>query len=303
MRRVHAERTPEKSLPTAQGGWPFRTAPSFYHAPWSRSHSTLDVTGRANQNEPGQRIRKRGEWMNSYFPVLILNARPAAGKSEIIHALSGVPQEERIQRFHIGSMHVLDDFPMLWTWFEEDMLLESVFQHPRLHTTPDGYFLYEDLWHLLIRRLALEYEKWHRDRFAESTAVIEFSRGAASGGYRKAYPHLGTTILKQASALYVQVSYAESLRKNRARYNPDRPDSILEHGLSDAKMERLYRDDDWGDFSSADPQYLLTAGKKVPYVTFENEDDVTTRAGEPLLQRLETACGTLWDRYRALQAV
>ncbi len=39
-----------------------------------------------------------------FFPVLILNARPAAGKSEIIHALKSTPVEERIARFHIGPL-------------------------------------------------------------------------------------------------------------------------------------------------------------------------------------------------------
>jgi hypothetical protein len=32
----------------------------------------------------------------------------------------------------------------------------------------------------------------------------------------------------------------------------------------------------------------------VPYVVFDNEDDVTTRGGEALLGRLEQALGKLW---------
>jgi hypothetical protein len=237
--------------------------------------------------------------MQSHFPILILNARPAAGKSEIIHALREIPDQERLDQFHIGPIYILDDFPMLWTWFEEDMLLETVFQRPRLYTTPDGYFLTDDYWHLLIRRLAQEYEKYRRDNGSMHTVVIEFSRGASHGGYRQAYPHLGLTILGQAVSLYVQVSYAESLRKNRARYNPNRPDSILEHGLSDKKMERLYREDDWMLFASAPSGYLESAGVNVPYFTLENEDDVTTGGGEPLLSRLEAACSRLWDLHRS----
>jgi len=240
--------------------------------------------------------------MDSIFPILILNARPAAGKSEIIQALRKIPVDERIERFHLGPIHVLDDFPMLWAWFEEDMLLESEFHRPRLHTTPDGYFLFKDLWDLLIRRLVLDYEKWHRDRTGES-ALIEFSRGLSIGGYQQAFPHLGGAILSQASCLYIEVSYDESMRKNRRRYNPDRPDSILEHALSDEKMARLYRGDDWRSFTSGESGYFECLGLQVPFVIFRNEDDVTTRGGEALLSRLETACTTLWELHRSRRTV
>ena len=238
-----------------------------------------------------------------FFPVLILNARPAAGKSEIIHALKTTPVEERIARFHIGPLHILDDFPMIWAWFEEDHLLEAVFHQPRLHTTADEYFLTNDLWHLLIERLSLEYEKWQRDTPEDRTVVFEFSRGGEHGGYEAAYKHLSREILSLAACLYVDVTYEESLRKNRARFNPERPDSILEHGLPDEKLERLYRQDDWSSFSSGDAQYLSVQGIQVPYVNFENDDDVTSNEGEALHQRLEERLGTLWSLWQRRPAV
>ena len=37
------------------------------------------------------------------FDVIILNGRPAAGKSEVIDYLKKVPLEERVRRFHIGE--------------------------------------------------------------------------------------------------------------------------------------------------------------------------------------------------------
>ena len=239
----------------------------------------------------------------TFFPVLILNARPAAGKSEIIHALKTTPVEERIARFHIGPLHILDDFPMIWAWFEEDHLLETVFHQPRLHTTADEYFLTNDLWHLLIERLSLEYEKWRRDTPEDHTVVLEFSRGGEHGGYEAAYKHLSREILNLAACLYVDVTYEESLRKNRARFNPKRPDSILEHGLPDEKLERLYRQDDWSSFSSGDPQYLSLQDIQVPYVNFENSDDVTSNGGEALHQRLEERLATLWSLWQRRPAV
>ena len=87
--------------------------------------------------------------------------------------------------------------------------------------------------------------------------------------------------------VYVRVSYSESLRKNRRRFNPGKPDSILEHGLPDKKLERLYRDDDWDDFCADDANFLTVRDHSVPYVVFENEDDVTTENTDRLAARLD----------------
>ncbi len=240
--------------------------------------------------------------LDTVFPILILNARPAAGKSEIIHHLQQVPLAERIARFHIAELDVIDDFPMLWTWFEEDALLERM-GHPRLHTDADGYFKVAHLWNLLIERMGLEYQKRLRDAdyHRRYTTLIEFSRGTSHGGYTTAYRHLTQRIVDWASTLYVHVSYGESLRKNRARFNPEHPDSILEHGLSDEKMDRLYREDDWANFTKGDPAYVTLERGKIPYAVFENEDDVTTEPGPALSERLERTLHRLWARHRALR--
>jgi hypothetical protein len=234
----------------------------------------------------------------SIFPILILNALPAAGKSEIIAYLRSIPEDIRARRFYVGPMHILDDFPMLWTWFEEDDLLEHAFHRPRLHTTREGYFVHQDLWHLLIRRLSLEYEKLRRDETKPFTALIEFSRGEAQGGYRTAYRHLGAEVLMEGAALYVRVSFEEALRKNRERRNPERRDSILEHSLSDDKMVRLYRADDWERFSGGEVSYLDVEGTRVPQVVFDNHDDLTTAGGERLGRRLERRLGLLWHLWK-----
>ncbi len=241
--------------------------------------------------------------MHDYFPILILNARPAAGKSEIINYLNQIGTADRIARFHIGLMHILDDFPMLWSWFEEDDILAHVFQRPRLHTTPEGYFIHEDLWHLLIRRLSLEYYKWSRDMQEAHTCLIEFSRGTSAGGYQSAYQHLSEQILEQAVCLYINVSYTESRRKNLRRKNIERRDSILEHSLEESKMEKLYRHDDWSVFTDNDPDFLLVKGFKIPYTVLENEDDVTTQGGETLATRLENRLDHLWALWQQRQAV
>lgn len=239
--------------------------------------------------------------MSTTLDVLILIARPAAGKSEIIDFLKRADPDTRAQRFHIGPFTEIDDFPMLWTWFEEDAILAEL-GHPRLHTDADGTFKDHILWHLLIRRISLEYHKLLRDQPALHTAggtvILEFARGAEHGGFTGAFDHLAPDILARAGVLYLDVSWEESLRKNRRRFNPDRPDSILEHGLPDAKLEKLYKESDWADFSGSDPAWLTVQGVRVPYVVFDNHDDVTTNQPELLAARLEDCLNQLWGLHQ-----
>lgn len=230
------------------------------------------------------------------FDILLLIARPAAGKSEVIDYLKKVSVAERLNRFHIGFFEEIDDFPMLWTWFEEDALLEKM-GHPRLHTTPDGYFKYVYLWDLLIERICLEYQKLMRD-FEGDTVILEFSRGSEHGGFERAFAHISEDILKNMAILYIDVPWEESLRKNRNRFNPDRPDSILEHGLPDEKLEKMYRHTDWHDIIRDQPESISIKGIDVPYIVFDNADDVTTAQGPELGARLEKVLATLWDRYQ-----
>ena len=235
------------------------------------------------------------------FAVLILIGRPASGKSEIIHFLTQLPDDTRRERFHLARLEVLDDFPMIWAWFEEDDILSDVFGLPRLHSDEDRYFKFRELWQVLIERLSLDYDKRVRDNSSyhdHTTALIEFARGSEHGGYAEAFQHVSDQILKRAGVVYVRVPFEESLRKNRRRFNPHKPDSILEHGLPDIKMERLYRDDDWTDLASAESGFLDLHGQRVPYVVFPNEDDVTTGKPDQLAARLESVLNQLWELYR-----
>ena len=235
--------------------------------------------------------------MDNIFDIIILNGRPASGKSEVIDYLKKTPVEIRQRRFHIGEFDEIDDFPMLWTWFEEDAILEKILNKPRLHSDKDGYFFWEYLWHLLIERISMEYSKRLRDKpnfHNKYTALIEFSRGSEHGGYRAAYPHLSDEILKRAAIFYIDVSFEESLRKNRQRFNPAKPDSILEHGLPDAKLTRLYKDCDWEEFRGNDPEFIKIKGHKVPYVVLHNEPDITTARDENLGRVLEELLNKLW---------
>lgn len=238
---------------------------------------------------------------NDTFDILILIGRPASGKSEIIDFLTRIPDAMRRARFHITRLQVLDDFPILWGWFEEDDILSKKFGLPRLHSDEQQNFKNQELWHVLIERLNLEYAKRVRDDASyheHTTALIEFSRGSEHGGYAEAFQHVSDEIIERAGIVYVRVPFEESLRKNQRRFNPNKPDSILEHGLTDDKMERLYREDDWVILAPDDSGHLSIHGRRVPYAVFPNEDDVTTDKPEQLSARLQSVLDKLWQLYR-----
>lgn len=237
--------------------------------------------------------------MKTIFDKIILLGRPASGKSEIIHYLKNTELDERKKRFHTGKLTDIDDFPMLWTWFEEDAILEKVFNKPRLHSDSEGYFLHEYLWHLLIERISMDYAKHKRDNkdAANTTYLIEFSRGTEHGGYKEAFKHLSKELLEGAAIIYVNVPFEESLRKNRKRFNPDKPDSILEHGLPDSKLERLYKEVDFHEVIAGTKDYLNINGVEVPYVIFEN---MPSKTDDPALlgPAMDEVITKLWSLYK-----
>jgi hypothetical protein len=234
--------------------------------------------------------------MRQTFENIILIGRPAAGKSEVIDFLKKTPEGERCRRFHIGKFVELDDFPMLWQWFEQDAILEKILNKPRMMTDKDGYFLHEYQWHMLIERLSLDYAKFQRDHKDDAdaqTALIEFARGSEHGGFKAAFQHLSNDILTSGVILYIYVTWEESLCRNRRRFNPERPDSILEHGLPDEKLERLYKESDWEDIASKDPDFIEIKGHKVPYGVFVNVPEKTDDPAK-IGSHLEKVAARLW---------
>ncbi len=235
------------------------------------------------------------------FDILFLIGRPAAGKSEIIDYLKRQEIHERRAQFKIAAFEEFDDFPIIWSWFEEDTILSRRGKQ-RLHSDEKGYFLDNDYWNVLIERLEMDYWKREKEQAAfgkKRTAIIEFARGVEHGGFSTAFQQFSPDLLERAAVLYIQVPFEESLRKNRERKNPDRPHSILEHSLEDEKIFYLYKEVDWEELSGDDPEYLHISGVKVPYMVFKNGDDVTTGAGThpEMSSRLKNDLSALWKLY------
>jgi thymidylate kinase len=209
------------------------------------------------------------------IPYLILLGRPASGKTELIQFLKGLPTSERARAYHLGSLHVLDDFPILWEKFVEDDIWELL-GRGRLHSRRcrENYavadpLLWDFLLHKLNERLSSEPVR------PGETVVLEFSRGG-----REAYAHalnlLPLAVLADGAILYLSVSYEESLRRNRARYDRDRRDGLLTHSVPEEEMAGTYREDDWAELAPKEAGYLTIRGHRVPYITVPNEPEPKT---------------------------
>ena len=156
------------------------------------------------------------------FDHLFILGRPASGKSEFLDFMTKLTATERIDRFHIGDMVMMDDFVWLWEKFEEDNLWEKV-RGERLHSkrAGEGYILDSaNLFDFLMEKFNHEITKRYLndvDFYDDNTLLVEFSRGGERP-YAPALDHLSPEIYEHAAILYVDVTGEESIRRNEARY-------------------------------------------------------------------------------------
>ncbi len=230
------------------------------------------------------------------FPVVILIGRPAAGKSEIIDYLKGMPDGARCAKLHLAPFVEIDDFPWVWQIFEDDLVWERLGRE-RLLTDSKLYFKDPFTWNFLIGKINLEFEKiLARDAefLCAHTILVEFSRGGENG-FAEAFRYLSDEILRRAVIVYVSVSYEESCRRNRRRARKGLEHSILYHSLSDAKMEAYYRTNDWAELSQGkDAGVIEVREHRIPFVVFQNEPEQTDDPAK-LGPALERAFGRLWE--------
>jgi hypothetical protein len=126
--------------------------------------------------------------------------------------------------------------------------------------------------------------------------LFEFARGG-SHGIRHALDVISPEVLSRAGILYIQVSYEESVRKNRRRFKPELAHSILYHSLPDEKMEFYYKENDWNQIATGSDGVISPKGIKVPFSVLPNEPEVTDDV-KKLEPALKSALDKLWGLYR-----
>ncbi|MGB9860984.1 MAG: hypothetical protein ACPLRP_01490 [Candidatus Bipolaricaulaceae bacterium] len=229
------------------------------------------------------------------IPYLVLLGRPASGKTELIQFLRALPSTERACAYHLGALRVLDDFPILWEKFVEDDLWELL-GRGRLHSrrVKENYAVANPLlWDFLLHRLSERIRK--EPARPGETVIVEFSRGGPEA-YAHALALLPSAVLAGGAVLYLSVSYEESLRRNRNRYDRDRRDGLLTHSVPEEEMARTYGEDDWEKLAPKEAGYLTIRGYRVPYVTVRNEPEPKTFGD--FSRRFSPAIGELFWLWR-----
>lgn len=211
------------------------------------------------------------------FDIIIFLGRPAAGKSEVIDFLKRISFKERLEKYYMGSIAEMDDFKFLWQRGEKDDQNESrdLARQDTEKIDIGGYkVLSQHIYLKLIEDINQYYCKNYNSNqfFLENTLFIEFSRGGEKG-YLNSLQRLDREILERAIIYYIDASYQEVIKKNKRRYDPDKPDSILHHIVPFEVME-LYKTDDWYQLTE-NKEYIEINNIRIPYAVFHNEPEKT----------------------------
>jgi len=232
------------------------------------------------------------------FNNLFILGRPAAGKSELIDFLKRMSIAERAERFHIGKFEEVDDFPWLWEVYLEDNEREKRGAE-RLFTedTPVGLSLKcqtfrsdnQEKFNEVIGEKYLSRPEFYED----GTLLIEFARGKADG-FRVSLERTDRRILEDAAILYIDVSFAESCRRNDARFEEAQKNSVLFHKVPDKDMYEYFIENDWSDMTGGlHHGFIQIKETAIPFVTMLNEPESTDPT--VLNERYGNALEILWD--------
>lgn len=238
----------------------------------------------------------------NHFENIILTARPASGKSELIDFLKGLSADDRLKRFHIGAFTEVDDFPWVWELGEHDDIRERLGQ-ARIDTKNVGYgyvthepeLVLTKFMTLKLNRLLVKEYLSNEAYYREHTLFIEFARGGP-GGYRYTFDHLDPRVLERSVVLFLDNSFEESVRRNEARFQEKRKHSILAHKTPDEELCGIYRTHDWKALTGGAPHGAFAAqGMRIPFVSVVNEPEVTDPRS--IAERFSPPLQKLWELH------
>ena len=197
---------------------------------------------------------------NNVFKVVLLQALPASGKSEVRNFMAHVEPGRLQEEFHIGENLQLDDFPYVHMMRRIDNELQAMGQERVFYPGEEPFKDGRD-WGTLCNLLNEDYhDLMNRNVIkTDSAAKLLFDRLDRAGLAAGIKPRMGllkeeirdklASILENAVILYIWVTPEESRRKNADRADPNDPGSNLHHGVPMAVM--------LGDYGCDDMEYLI----------------------------------------------
>jgi hypothetical protein len=231
----------------------------------------------------------------------MLIGRAGSGKSELIDFLKNVDQDERLEKYHIGTFEQIDDFPWIYSLFRDEDIWEELGNKRSLARRTENVYvtLDYDVYIFTVLKFNQEIQKRCEDNsayYTKKTLFVEYARGR-SDGYRKTLDTFDESILKRTAIFYMDNTFEESMRRNTVRSSDsDKEQSVLHHKTPVEVMERYYKDSDWHELTGKKSEgYIEINGIKVPFVTVWNIPE--SHDFKVLEERYSPPLKKLWELY------
>lgn len=235
------------------------------------------------------------------FDNIMLTGRGGSGKTEFIEFMRQVPEAERKTLYHIGAFEEMDDFPWLYSMFQDEDLWEMLGRPRKLAKKRESVYVTLDyeIYNFLTLKFNLEIKKklsGQPNFYDEKTLFIEYARGR-DNAYKTAFGLFDEDILRRTAIFFLDNTFEESMRRNMIRStDSDSKQSVLKHKVPVEVMEYLYKTNDWHDLTENRPHgYINLKNFSVPFVTVWNIPE--SHDFSVLEKRYAPALKKLWELY------
>ena len=165
------------------------------------------------------------------FDVVLLNALPASGKSEVRKFMNENDPEQMVNDFHIGKNLQLDDFPYVWLMRQVDKKLAEM-GHPTLYYPDDDSPTYDGrVWGVLSILLSEDYQDLVNCNYVQPASAAEllferFDRASVAAGLKPMISMLDEDIRKKIAADLEDEAKA-LLNEKQSQYTEDLSDKTI----------------------------------------------------------------------------
>ncbi|MBQ6654458.1 MAG: hypothetical protein IJM79_02925 [Erysipelotrichaceae bacterium] len=165
------------------------------------------------------------------FDVVLLNALPASGKSELRKFMNENDPGQMVSDFHIGKNLQLDDFPYVWLMRQVDKKLAAM-GRPTLYYPDDESPTYDGrVWGVLSILLSEDYQDLVNRNYVQPANAAEylferFDRASVAAGLKPLISLLDDDIRKKLAEEMEEEARA-LLNEKQAQYTEDLSDKTI----------------------------------------------------------------------------